>query len=362
MIRLTNVVYTAGIFQLSISIEVGPDEYFVLMGPTGSGKTACVECLAGLRPVNAGRIEIAGRDVTRAEPRMRSIGYVPQDGALFSHRSVRGNVAFGPEVRRLPRAAVETAINEAATLAGIGHLLNRRIHGLSGGERQRVALARALAMRPAILILDEPVSAVDEHTRDEICAELRGLQRRLHIPVIHVCHNLEEAISVADRAAVIRNGRVEQVGDLDELLRRPQTEFVARFMRAENIFRAAAAGPGPAGTTILRADGLELAAPGRLEGTMTVVIRPENLRIEPDGAPHAPRPAGVTTAHLRRAVDRGPYVRMELAGARPLVANLSLAAFRQLNAVEGMVFQVTIPPEGVHVLPTPREYPAPQES
>ncbi len=351
MIRLSDVVYAAGSFRLQLSLDIGDGEYFVIMGPTGSGKTACIECLAGLRPVQSGRIEIGGRDVTRAEPRQRGVGYVPQDCALFAHRSVRGNIAFGPQVRGLPPADVRAAVEEAARLAGIEHLLERRVQRLSGGERQRVAVARALALRPAVLILDEPVSALDEHTRDEICGEMRRVQRQLGVPTVHVCHNLEEAISVADRAAVIRNGRIEQVGRVDELLRRPRTEFVARFMRSENILAGTAVGPGPGGATIVRADGIELAVPGRIEGSVTLVIRPENLLVARPDEPAASGSAGIVAAKLVRAVDRGAYMRLELAGVRPFVAHTSLAAFRQLSLTEGAAVRVIVRPESIHVIP-----------
>jgi ABC-type Fe3+/spermidine/putrescine transport system ATPase subunit len=351
VIRLDRVVYAVGRFRLDVSLEIADGEYFVLMGPTGSGKTACIECVAGLRPLTSGRIEIGGRDVTGTAPRRRSVGYVPQDCALFAHRTVRGNIAFGPQARRLSRAAVAEAVHEAARLTGTDHLLDRRVQGLSGGERQRVALARSLALRPELLILDEPVSALDEPTRDQICAMLRRLQRLLGVPALHVCHNVEEAVGVADRAAVIRDGHVEQVGSMEELLRRPRTEFVARFMRCENILAGRAAGAGPGGTTIVRLDGFDLAAPGRLEGAVTLVIRPENVLVARAADPPDPLSAGTTTARLVRAVDRGAYVRLELEGARPLSAHVSLAAFRQLGAVPGSALRVSVRTDGIHALP-----------
>jgi molybdate/tungstate transport system ATP-binding protein len=351
MIRLSNLVYTAGTFRLEISLEIGEGEYFVVMGPTGAGKTACIECVAGLRAPQSGRIEVGGRDVMHAEPRSRSVGYVPQDYALFMHRTVRRNIAFGPEVHGWSRDEVARAVRDSARLVGIEPLLDRPIPGLSGGERQRVALARALAVRPSLLILDEPVSALDEATRETVCAELRRVQRSLKLTTIHVSHNLEEAFSVADRAAIMRNGRVEQAGPMAELLRRPRNEFVARFMRAENIFHAAARGPDASGTgTVVQTDGVDFVVPGRHEGRVTFMVRPEGVQVVRPGEAPGPAGTGVTEARLVRAVDRGTFVRLELDGSRQLVAHLSAAAFKRMHVAEGMVLSVYVSPEDIHVL------------
>jgi ABC-type Fe3+/spermidine/putrescine transport system ATPase subunit len=234
---------------------------------------------------------------------------------------------------------------------GIEPLLDRPIPGLSGGERQRVALARALAVRPSLLILDEPVSALDEATRETVCAELRRVQRSLKLTTIHVSHNLEEAFSVADRAAIMRNGRVEQAGPMAELLRRPRNEFVARFMRAENIFHAAARGPDASGTgTVVQTDGVDFVVPGRHEGRVTFMVRPEGVQVVRPGEAPGPAGTGVTEARLVRAVDRGTFVRLELDGSRQLVAHLSAAAFKRMHVAEGMVLSVYVSPEDIHVL------------
>jgi ABC-type Fe3+/spermidine/putrescine transport system ATPase subunit len=352
MIRLTDLVYAVGTFRLEVSLEVADGEYFVILGPTGSGKTAAVECLAGLRRPQSGRIEISGWDATRAEPRHRLVGYVPQDYALFTHRTVRRNISFGPEVRGWPRGEIARVVEESARLLGIEKLLDRRIQGLSGGERQRVALARALAMRPRVLVLDEPVSALDESTRETVCAELRRVQRELKLTTIHISHNLEEAFSVADRAAVIHDGRIEQVGRMEELLRRPRNEFVARFMRGENIFAGRASGPGPRpDTTRVRVGDVDLVVPGRREGAVAFVVRPENLVVHGAGVSSPAMDAAVLPARLVRGVDRGAYVRLELAAFLPLVAHMPAEEFALLRAGDaGTDLQVIIPPEAIHVL------------
>ena len=234
MIRTEEMSFRIGTFQLQrLSINIAKGEYFILLGPPGSGKTIFLECLCGLKKINSGRIYIDGRNVTKLEPRTRGIGYVPQDYALFPHLSVERNIAFGLRVRGYKNKEIQAKITETSELLDIQRLLRRRIHGLSGGEKQRVALARALVLQPKILLLDEPVCALDEVTRQEVCAQLLGIQRCLGLTTIHVSHNLEEAFTVADRAAILNEGILQQVGPLDELLDKPNSKFVARFMRRE---------------------------------------------------------------------------------------------------------------------------------
>ena len=230
MVRTEKIVFQVGEFELKrLSIEIAAGEYFVLLGPPGSGKTVFLECLCGLKRLNSGRIYIDGRDVTVLEPRLRKIGYVPQDYALFPHLSVEQNISFGLRVR----GRSQDKVAETADMLGIRQLLSRSIAGLSGGEKQRVALARALVLQPKILLLDEPVCALDEVTRQEVCSQLLAIQRKLGLTTIHVSHNLEEAFSVADRAGILHQGVMQQVGPMDELLNAPNSEFVARFMRCD---------------------------------------------------------------------------------------------------------------------------------
>lgn len=358
MIRMTDMVYSAGNFTLTLSLEIKTGEYLVIMGPTGAGKTATVECLAGLRQPTSGRIEIAGRDVTRMPPRVRSIGYVPQDYALFNHRTVRGNIAFGPEVRGWSRDKTRQAVEASASLTGIEKLLDRHVHGLSGGERQRTALARALAVKPDVLILDEPVSALDESTRETVCSDLRRLQRELNITTIHISHNQEEAFTVADRAVILRNGRLEQAGRMQELLRRPANAFVAHFMRCENFLTGEAVSPASRpGASCVCTQGGNFEIPGHWHGDISFIIRPENIRLLQMGAPPPPRGAFIFPVRIARDIDRGAYVRLELNAFQPLIANIPMQAFTALKTVAADERVAWVNPEDIHIL-TPPEHPA----
>ena len=204
MILLDNLSLRAGAFALDgLSLSVAAGEYAVLMGKTGCGKTSLLEAICGLRPVTAGRIVLVGRDVTRLRPAERGVGYVPQDLALFPTLTVRDHLAFALVVRRWRGAEIECRVAELAGLLGIGHLLARYPAGLSGGEAQRVALGRALAFQPRILLLDEPLAALDEDTRSDMVGLLRCVRRLTGVTTLHVTHSLTEARRLADRLFIL---------------------------------------------------------------------------------------------------------------------------------------------------------------
>lgn len=231
MIDIDRLCLRAGAFDIrDVTLRIPPGEYFVLMGRTGSGKSLLVRCLCGLVRAEAGSIRIDGLDVTHLEPRGRQVGYMPQDCGLFPHMNVLRNILFSLRARGLSRRDATRSAGPIIEMLRLEPLLNRDPASLSGGERQKAALARALAWRPKALLLDEPVSALDEPTRREVCADLRSVQRRLGITTIHICHGLTEARGVADRAGVLHQGRLQQTGTLDELAGRPATEAVASLV------------------------------------------------------------------------------------------------------------------------------------
>ncbi|WP_188908118.1 ABC transporter ATP-binding protein [Aureimonas endophytica] len=218
-----------------IDLEIRPGEFFAMLGPSGSGKTTCLRLVAGFEQPSTGRIAIFGEDVTGRPPHRRPVNTVFQDYALFPHLDVLDNVAYPLMIRKVPKAARHAAAEaalERVRLAGYGR---RRPGQLSGGQRQRVALARAIVAEPKVLLLDEPLGALDLKLREDMQEELKGLQRALGITFVFVTHDQSEALSMADRIAVFGAGRIEQVGTPEEVYQRPRNRFVADFVGSSNV-------------------------------------------------------------------------------------------------------------------------------
>ena len=214
MIRIDGLSVRAGDFHLEgVSLCVPTASYAVLMGKTGSGKTTLLESIIGLRSVTRGNIWLHERNVTHMKPAARGIGYVPQDGALFARMTVHEQIGLALTIRRVPADQVRDRVRELADLLGISHLLHRRPLGLSGGERQRVALGRALSFRPRVLCLDEPLSALDDETRHQMCELLLKVGRQTGVTTLHITHNIEEARKLADCVFRIEDGRVHTLED-----------------------------------------------------------------------------------------------------------------------------------------------------
>ena len=220
--------------QVNLSLETG--QTLALLGPSGSGKSTVLRLIAGLERCDTGSVSVAGRDVTNLPPEARNLGLVFQEYALFPHLRVLGNVAYGPRMRGASRVQAEQQAREALALVGLADLEGRRVGELSGGQQQRVALARALAPRPPLLLLDEPLSNLDEPLRLALRTELRELFERLETAVVLVTHDQREALSLADCVALMRGGRVVQVGSAAEVFAQPATAWVAEFLGQQNVF------------------------------------------------------------------------------------------------------------------------------
>jgi ABC-type Fe3+/spermidine/putrescine transport system ATPase subunit len=232
-----------------VSLEIGRGELFALLGPSGCGKTTLLRMIGGLEAPSAGSIHIDGADVTAVPPHERPVNMVFQQYALFPHLTVAENVAFGLRYKGVPKRSWAAEVAEALALVRLSGFEKRRPDQLSGGQRQRVALARAIVLEPRVLLLDEPLGALDQKLRKEVQVELKTLQRTLEITFVFVTHDQEEALALSDRMAVMSHGRVVQMGSPAEIFERPETELVAEFMGAANFFTAEArdAGPGRLG-------------------------------------------------------------------------------------------------------------------
>jgi putative spermidine/putrescine transport system ATP-binding protein len=268
-----------------VSLEVAEGELLTILGPSGSGKTTLLTMIAGLTEPSSGRILIGGQDVTGLPPAARNIGLVFQSYALFPHMSVAGNVAFPLEVRSMSRAEIGRRVEEALRMVRLEGLERRRPHEISGGQQQRVALARATVFTPAILLLDEPLAALDRKLREEVQVELRELQRRLGVTTVLVTHDQEEALSLSDRIVVLDRGVVQQLAAPEEAYARPANRFVAEFLGIANILE---------GTIERTEKGCRLRLPGGpavpcptpadARPDASLLVRPERLRLLPPDA------------------------------------------------------------------------------
>jgi len=233
MIEIRDLNITLGEFDLrDVSLEIRSGEYLVLLGPTGAGKSVLVECIVGIHRQRSGSILVGDADITPLLIEERNIGYVPQDYALFPNLTVFENIAYGLRARKWPKAEVEREVEAMMQMLDVSHLAHRLPLNLSGGEKQRVALGRALVTKPQILLLDEPLSALDENTRYDLAMELRRIHKAVGGTFLHVCHNFQEASDLADRVAIMNSGRIVQVGAIDDILANPVNEFVSQFTRA----------------------------------------------------------------------------------------------------------------------------------
>jgi spermidine/putrescine transport system ATP-binding protein len=265
-----------------LSLEIQPGEFISLLGPSGCGKTTTLRMIAGFEQPDAGDILISGRPVRGVPPYKRDVNTVFQAYALFPHLSVAENVAYGLQQRRTPKAEVRERVTQALDLVQMRSFGDRKPTQLSGGQQQRIALARALVNRPAVLLLDEPLGALDRQLREEMQLELKLLQSRLGITFVFVTHDQGEALSMSDRIAIMRAGRIEQLADADTVYARPASAYVAAFVGQQNFFRGPTA---EAGAAITSPHALVRGAAPVLTGTNLgeAAVRPEFIRIEKSG-------------------------------------------------------------------------------
>jgi len=267
---------TLGDFHLrDVNLTIKDNEYFIILGPSGAGKTILLETIAGIHCPDAGSILLDGVDITNVPARMRNIGMVYQDYMLFPHLTIEKNIGFGLKQQGLSGELIHKSVQEISELLGISHLLQRSPDTLSGGEQQRVALARALVIRPRVLLLDEPLSALDAITRRKMRNKLARLPSLTGISIIHITHHAEDLISLGHRSAVMDGGFIVQVGHPDEIFQNPKTPFVAAFTGMENLFSGVARESHEG--KIIVAESVRIHAVSSLNGPVLFGIRSEDL-------------------------------------------------------------------------------------
>ena len=303
LVSVQNVVRSFGGVKAldGLSLDVFRGEFFALLGPSGCGKTTLMRAIAGFEAPDGGRVLLDGIDLGDTPPHKRPVNMVFQSYALFPHMSVERNIAFGLEREGLPRAEVAARVDEMLTLVQLGDERRRRPHQLSGGQKQRVALARALAKRPRLLLLDEPLAALDRKLREETQFELKRVQRRLGATFMLVTHDQDEAMTMADRIAVMRAGRVEQLGAGADVYNRPANRWVAGFVGEINLFEAAATADCAAGASCAFQLDVGLTTPPLRCGEavaksqrVAVAARPEHIALS-RAAPDQPGPVGAVS-------------------------------------------------------------------
>lgn len=355
-LQVRHVTKTFGKFVAlsAVSLDIERGEFICFLGPSGCGKTTLLRIIAGLEDQHTGQIIQDGVDVSQLPPARRNFGIVFQSYALFPNLTAAQNIAYGLENNRMSRAKVHARVQELLNLVGLPDVGPKYPAQLSGGQQQRIALARALALSPGLLLLDEPLSALDARVRTSLRSEITALHRRLGITTIMVTHDQEEALSMADRIAVMDHGHIVQIGTPLEIYRSPQTPFVANFVGMMNFLYGEVIGSGGQ----VQAGGFMLSAPHAINGTpvgtrVRVAIRPEDLHLLPelDSRPDT------RLAHIQDVAFLGSFYRVKLDlpatnhhdGPLHLIADLAAGAARAMPLTPGNVVPVQVPANLVRV-------------
>ncbi len=270
-----------------ITMDIEKGHLVTLLGPSGCGKSTLLRCLSGLEDVTSGQITMDGKDITHINPRDRGIGMVFQQYSLFPNMSVAQNVAFGLNMKKVPKDTIRRKVSEILTIVGLEDKAEQYPNQLSGGQQQRVALARAFVIEPGVLLMDEPLSNLDAKLRVQMRTTIKKLQRRLGITTVYVTHDQEEALAISDRIAVMNQGNIMQIGKPEEIYRKPANPFVANFIGVSNFIDCAVDGQDPAAATVKLHDGHSFQMPLRkpYSGEVILSARPEQLFFSEQGIP-----------------------------------------------------------------------------
>ncbi len=350
-LKIDRVSKSFGAFHAlkSISLDIYEGEFVCFLGPSGCGKTTLLRAIAGLDIQSSGTIEQAGRDISALPPSKRDFGIVFQSYALFPNLTVGENVGYGLVNTGKRKSEIQSRVAELLAMVGLEGQDRKYPTQLSGGQQQRVALARAIAMSPGLLLLDEPLSALDARVRMHLRAELKYLQRRLGVTTIMVTHDQEEALAIADRIVVMNHGVIEQIGTPQEIYRRPATPFVASFVGQMNFFTAAVQEVDRLQIGAIGIDVVNGGAPRPTGGTVRICLRPEDVQVR--GI--QPNQANVFEARIEELEFLGSFCRAQLAALQDesirFQADFSINAMRDLDLVPGRSLQVALPQDRLRV-------------
>jgi molybdate transport system ATP-binding protein len=348
LLRIESVSVRLGEFSVKdISLDVSPDEYLIILGPTGAGKTVLLETIAGIHTPDSGKIYLDDTDITSMEPRLRNIGMVYQDYMLFPHLTVEENIAFGLRQRKVSPAEQKKIVKEMCTLLEIDHLAGRYPGTLSGGEQQRAALARALVLKPKILLLDEPMSALDGRTRERMRAELSRIRNLTGTTIIQITHHFDDVFSLADRIAIMRDGRLVQAGETSDVFLHPHDTFVAEFLGIGNIIRGTSAISGNI-VRITAGSGPVFFAASGITGDVVATLHAEDVIVSQE--PFASSARNCLSGSVSEIIPFGSTIRLILDVGFPLTALLTRESCHDLCLGPGSRVYATFKASAVHVI------------
>ncbi len=346
MIRIENVSKNLGEFKLDDATQqIDEGEYFIILGPTGAGKTILIETIAGIYHPDSGRVFLNGADVTNILPKDRQISMVYQDYMLFPHLNVAGNIGFGLRQKKIAKSEIIVKTDEIAELLGISHLLSRYPGTLSGGEKQRIAIARAVVTEPKVLLLDEPLSALDSRTTERLQAELARIHEITGTTTIHVTHSFGEAFALGDRIAVMCGGKIVQVGAPDDVFRRPNSEFIADFVGVENLFRGKSVVHDD--IALVHADGMSMVSSSLKSGDVSISIRPEDILISKKEIETSARNSFYGA--ITEVKNMGTIVRVVVDVGVPVVVALTKQSYEDMGLLCGVRVWIVFKASAVHL-------------